>query len=351
MTFLSREHFKSVLRNTLARVLSMTGLIAPTRIANGKLTIVTFHRVLPEQLRNEYPFPGLAVTPEELDWFLDYFKQHFDCGTLALQHERFLGGEKSGRPLLAITFDDAQHDNYLYAYPILEKHGLKASFFVPVEAVETGKLLWHDRLGFSIQLLKERGSRGVETLMTVLAQAGIHCTDERFPVSWITQQAKNMNLADRLQLVEKIASAADLKSGPEYARMMSLHEIAELANSGHEIGSHSMTHCMMTECDDYSLSYEVGESKKRLQHILGKPVESFCYPNGNCDLRTAQAVAGAGYRRGISTAWGNNQEVDDRYRMRRFDIVAKHIMDNEGRLIPSLLEYRMSGYFPGLGFR
>ena len=72
---------------------------------------------------------------------------------------------------------------------------------------------------------------------------------------------------------------------------MTFEELAALAADGHEIGSHSMTHCMMPECDDRALAYEVSESRRVLQARLAQPVEAFCYPNGDCDARTANAVA------------------------------------------------------------
>ncbi|TXT27005.1 MAG: hypothetical protein FD134_263 [Gallionellaceae bacterium] len=53
----------------------------------------------------------------------------------------------------------------------------------------------------------------------------------------------------------------------------------------------------MPECDARALAYEAGESRRILQTWLGLPIESFFYPNGNTDARTAHAVAQAGYRR------------------------------------------------------
>jgi hypothetical protein len=74
---------KIAIRNSIARFLFLMKLTTPKRQARGCLSIATFHRVLPEADRQRYPFPGLVVTPEELDAFLGYFAEHFDCGTLA----------------------------------------------------------------------------------------------------------------------------------------------------------------------------------------------------------------------------------------------------------------------------
>ena len=340
---------KIILRSTISRLLLLSGLTAQQRCAQGRLSIATFHRVLPEAERQTYPFPGLAVTPEELDVFLSYLKQHFDCGTLASQHERFLSDEVTSRPFLAVTFDDGQYDNFCNARPVLAQHQIKASFFIPVVAVERQELLWHDRLGFAMLTLKKQGVAGQERLIGVLEAACMPTSDPYNLVGRVVHASKGLALQARLHLVASVEEAAGTGLHPDYARLMTFDEIALLADEGHEIGSHSMTHCMMPECDDQALDYEVAESRRILQARLGQAIESFCYPNGNSDARTAFAVAKAGYRRGITTAWGSNERDADPFRLRRYDMVAKHVQDAGGKFVPALLAFRMSGFYPGLG--
>ena len=153
-----------------------------------------------------------------------------------------------------------------------------------------------------------------------------------------------------MRLVDSLSEASG-STAPEFARLMTFEEIAELAADGHEIGSHSMTHCMMPECDGRALSYEVAESRSALQSRLGLPIETFCYPNGNADARTARAVAQAGYRRAVTTMWGNNGQAADRFQLRRYDMVARHVQDASGSFVPATLALRMSGFHPGLGWR
>jgi peptidoglycan/xylan/chitin deacetylase (PgdA/CDA1 family) len=130
---------------------------------------------------------------------------------------------------------------------------------------------------------------------------------------------------------------------------MTFEELAELAADGHEIGSHSMTHCLMPECDDRALTYELSESRRVLESRLGQAVESFCYPNGNSDARTAQAVAKAGYRRACTTAWGYNEPAADQFRLRRCDMDPARVTNSSGRVVPALIAFRMSSFYPGLG--
>ncbi len=335
---------RALLRNSAARALYLTGLTSPKRCARGRLSIVTFHRVLPARERETYPYPGLVVTPEELDSLLGYFKAHFDCGALASQHDRYVRGERSPRPLLAVTFDDAQYDNYANARPILARHCVKASFFVPVVAVERQEPLWHDRLGFALLGLLGSDSKGLTRLAGPLAALGIR-SEAPGPnlVPDIAQAAKRLPPAARSSLVDEVSKLA-AGPVPAFARMMTFDEIARLAEDGHEIGSHSMTHRMMPECDDESLRYELVESQRVLRRRTGAPIETFCYPNGDADERTSAAVAAAGYRRAATTAWGDNGPDANPFALRRFDMDVSRMLDGQGRLVGATLAYRMSGF-------
>ncbi|VVC83686.1 polysaccharide deacetylase family protein [Sideroxydans sp. CL21] len=337
---------KKLLRNNIAQLLSLTGLTSPARSGRGRLSIATFHRVLTEAERQVYPLPGLCITPEELDALLAYFAEHFDCGTLATQHERYLGGEITTRPLLAITFDDAQHDNYFNARPLLAKHQVKASFFVPVEAVEQQEPLWHDRLGFAILALLNQADGGREKLTRILDSAGLSASRDDGLVGSIIEASKKLPLQTRLGLIERLVVASGTAQVPAFARLMTFSEIAELVRDGHEIGSHSMTHCLMPECDDETLMYELADSRRILQSHLGQRIESFCYPNGNSDIRTGEAVARAGYLRAVTTTWGNNGKNGDRFQLRRYNMDARRVFDSNGKLMPAILAFRMSGLFP-----
>ena len=153
-------HPKSVrrmARDLLARVLYVSGLTALGRRSEDSLTIVTFHRVLPEPQLREYPIRSIAVTPEELAWFIDHLTSTFTLTTLCDAVERWQR-RAAGKPLLAITFDDGQLDNFLHARPVLERVGARATFFVTAAASEKGELLWHDRMAY-VAVLLDPGSR------------------------------------------------------------------------------------------------------------------------------------------------------------------------------------------------
>ncbi len=62
------------------------------------------------------------------------------------------------------------------------------------------------------------------------------------------------------------------------------------------IGSHSVSHPLLTACDDHRLRYELEESKRSLEEVIDRPVDLFAYPTGDYDARVVDATRAAGYR-------------------------------------------------------
>ena len=309
---------KTLVRDAVAWSLQRTGLSAPRR-RRDELTIATFHRVLPEELRQAYPFPGLAVTPEELDFFLTYFRARYTCGTLAESWTRFARGDRPERPLLALTFDDGQKDNVDHAAPVLARHGLKASFYLPSALIEEGTPIWHDRLGFALRALGES--------QTYVAER--------------TEAIKALDPERRETEVAQLERISGVRI-PEWAGLMGWADAKALAAVGHEIGSHSLRHPLLPQCSDARLRAELEESKAAIETRVAVPVQTLCYPNGDADARVAAAAARAGYVCAVTTDWGTNDAQRSPFLLRRCDMHPDHSRSGGGLLSPARLQLRLS---------
>ncbi|MHB8667992.1 MAG: polysaccharide deacetylase family protein, partial [Burkholderiales bacterium] len=77
------------------------------------------------------PHPGLVtLSPETFEEHMAYLARRKYRALAADEFLEFLQGKRvlDGRSVM-ITFDDGYLDNYVYAYPILKRHGLKAIIF------------------------------------------------------------------------------------------------------------------------------------------------------------------------------------------------------------------------------
>ena len=336
---------RPILRDLIGNVLYASGVTRPARVARNYLNIVTFHRILPEEKLKTYPIPEIAVSIDELRWFVRFFRDHFVCAPLVECVSRWRAAHRPSRPLLAITFDDGQRDNFLHARPILREVGLKASFFVPVAAIESNDTLWHDRLAYAVQRLLECDRTRVENSARAL---GIAWRDRSLTPLDLVERVKSLPSEARARYVADMESACGGPVRPDWDGMMSWSELRMLSEEGHEIGSHSMSHALLPELDERALRYEIGESRRIIEQNLGIGVFSFCYPNGDSDGRVVAMVKNAGYTQAVTTRWGPNPEDRSVFDLHRCDMQGTHVRSTRGVLSEARLAWRISGLHPGL---
>ena len=73
---------------------------------------------------------------------------------------------------------------------------------------------------------------------------------------------------------------------------MTKDQIVKLEKAGHVIGLHSWDHTMVTKYKDAAdWKKEVTDPKKKLEAIVGKPVEYWAYPNGVYDHKGAEELS------------------------------------------------------------
>jgi peptidoglycan/xylan/chitin deacetylase (PgdA/CDA1 family) len=333
---------RPLVRDLGAELLYRSTVTHPSRLAHDKLTIVTFHRVLPTELLREYPIPTIAVTPEELDWLIGLFDHHYTIGTLGEVGTRFALGDRPQRPLLAITFDDGQRDNYEHARPVLARHGAHASFFVVADATEYNQTLWHDRIAYSVaRLLRSDRAAAVP----LLAELGVSI-DDADPQNAAVARVKKMTPETRDVWVSKVEASAGGNCRPAWDGMMSWAELRSMHDEGHEIGSHSRTHAILPLCSDAQLDDEIVGSRRTLREKLGFEIQSFCYPNGDHDDRSVRVVERAGYRHAVTTRYGINGDGVSPYVWRRLDMQGSHARTAAGDFSAARVLLRLTGRLP-----
>ncbi len=339
-------HIRSFIRDIVGDLLYASGITNPSYAADGYFSVITFHRVLPEAQLKSYPMAGIAITPDELTWFMNFFLQHFICGPLSESLARWSTGEKTKHPLLAITFDDGQLDNFLYAKPVLDKFGVRASFFVVVDGIEHNDILWYNRFAYAILRFYEQDAKAVHEL---LHEFNLVTTETPHNIAInLVEQLKTLTSEERLAWVKRIENAIGGAVRPNWEGMMNWAQLRKLAHDGHEIGSHSMSHPILPFCSDTELIYEVENSRRVIQEHLNIPVESFCYPNGDYDKRILKAVQQAGYHQAVTTQWGQNQAEVSPFMLQRCDIQSQHTCSRKGSLSTSRLAWRLSRFYPRL---
>jgi peptidoglycan/xylan/chitin deacetylase (PgdA/CDA1 family) len=92
--------------------------------------VLLYHHILPKQENND-PENGGIVSLENFELQMDYLAANgYKTVTLEELEEYVLNKRELPPKTVAITFDDGYQSNYLYAYPILKKHGFQATVFL-----------------------------------------------------------------------------------------------------------------------------------------------------------------------------------------------------------------------------
>jgi glycosyltransferase involved in cell wall biosynthesis/peptidoglycan/xylan/chitin deacetylase (PgdA/CDA1 family) len=180
------------------------------------------------------------------DAHLAFLRDHFRLVTMS----ELLEGraQNNGTPRVAITFDDGFRVQMADALDLLQKHGAKATFFVPT--------------GF-IELESEPG---------LAADYSLRAHHYGRPLA-----------------------------------AMTVDDLRDLQRLGHEIGSHGVSHLSMSAVAEPLAHQEAGTSRARLTNWLGHAPAGFAYPYGHAVSSVgdpAAWVAAAGYRYAVTLRRG-----------------------------------------------
>ena len=104
------------------------------------------------------------------------------------------------------------------------------------------------------------------------------------------------------------------------AELMSGEDLRDWIRQGFEVGSHGMSHVRVTGLSAEKLRYELAESKKILEDVIGTEVPFFCYPHGNFDEPAKSAIQEAGYLGAVAIVEGTCWDQIDWYALPRLRV-------------------------------
>jgi peptidoglycan/xylan/chitin deacetylase (PgdA/CDA1 family) len=263
------------------------------------MRILMFHDVGGD----DYPEAAFAAT-------LEWLARSFRVVPLALVVESVANGRRIAEVGVSLTFDDGLRNHVTVVYPLLRRMGLPATFFVCPELIEKEAWLWNHE---ARERLRPVDARGRSELARCLGAPNAD-------VEGIVTHMKTLEAGARSEAQESIrALTPDFAPSEPQHRMfdvMSWDELASLDPTLVTVGSHTLTHPILTTLDNVSLDRELGESRHRLEARLGRCVDVFCYPNGSTDSRVRSRVQ-AHYRAAVTTAPGLVDAGADPFQLNR----------------------------------
>jgi peptidoglycan/xylan/chitin deacetylase (PgdA/CDA1 family) len=300
------------MKGTILNLLRITGAFAPFRWAHRHQALIcAYHRFSERE-------GGAQISARAFAEQVKYLAEHYTLVPLS-QLAGYLRKREIPPRLAAITIDDGYRDVYEIAFPILRKHCAPATVFVVTEFVEGTTWLWTDKPRYLTALAAPQAFEiGIEGHKLRLELNG--AASRAVAAGLFNAALKPLPEEARDAAIERAAFelSVNLPERPpvEYSAI-NWRQALEMADAGVEIGSHTLTHPILTGLNDDRLREEVGQSRDRIQSALGRKVETFCYPNGDYDPRAQREVDRAGYQCAVTTEVGLNNERNDPLALRR----------------------------------
>ena len=274
--------------------------------------ILLYHRVNDDL---DWSFPG---TPTSLfAKQMEYLAETHQVLDLADAAKRLAANDVPDNAIV-ITFDDGYQDNFLNAFPVLKKLSLPATVFLAIDAIGTGRLLWHDRVFNAFRetqaaYLPEFPEKQCYPLGTVLEKAQAQDSVLKFVFS--------LGEKERDTWIDRLVAKLQVPCRRSQAGLMlSWDQVASMHQNGVAFGSHTMTHPITTRLPVNRMCEEIVESKKTLEARLGTAITTFAYPKGGVgdfDATTRGLLIEAGYHCAVTTLFGVNKPGQDLYELKR----------------------------------
>jgi peptidoglycan/xylan/chitin deacetylase (PgdA/CDA1 family) len=110
-------------------------------------------------------------------------------------------------------------------------------------------------------------------------------------------------------------------------------QITTLAESGWEIGNHSMSHANLTQ-NHSKLEYEVEQSRTILEKMIGVNVNTFAYPYGEFDDFVIEYLRNSGYLAGMGLGLNYDHSIDSLYQLTRIEVQNDYSLSEFASLLP-----------------
>ena len=251
------------------------------------LTVVMFHRILPEEecLRLGAD-PLYTITPEFLAECRSFFEHHYNIVSL----DDVLSSCRRVRPLppwpLLITFDDGWRDNLDWALPVLRD--CPWVIFAATDAVEEGGIWWQEALLWALR-------SGICTQEQLLRRAA--CSESsRHPElpSELHLLLAYAGLSGQGRKVALAPYAQRLRSCYRGQSMVSAEDLGLLHRSNVAIGAHGATHLPLTHLGD--TERDLRRARNWLNDVLApQSIAAMSFPHGRWNSEILGIAQQLGY--------------------------------------------------------
>lgn len=291
-------------------------------LANG-IYCFNYHRI-GSQKESIFDPNLFSCTVEQFEQHIIFFNKEFTIISVDQLIEKMEDNKPIDKKYAVLTFDDGYIDNYLIAFPILKKHTTPAAFYITTDYIDSPHIPWWDEIAWIIRHTKVthiKISNWDETIDISLGSI----VQKVNSVLKVVKQDKSRTMADKIYELENICQCSmpnDIKNTQLFVNWL---QIKEMSDNNMHIGSHSLSHNILSHLSEEQQKLEITKSKEKIEMHIEKKVTSIAYPVGgklSFTQQTQKLVEQANYKLAFSFIPGiiNSFNTDERYQLKRLSV-------------------------------
>ena len=277
--------------------------------------ILAFHGVA-EKLDEFDNAVGNRIQMNTFEQTLERFKVGYQFVSL----EQFISDSSKNSNLISLTFDDGNYSVYKNVYPLLNKRGIPFSVFINSLSILRAEPHWFELL--------EAGFRKSQNYFSLSERLS------EFQKTKFLLKKREVRMNDLEIIFNRLGvsyeSVKDFCMDKD--RQLTLEELRELSSDGVLIGSHGLTHQILSRLTEEQQGTQIKESKNQIEAITGNNCNLFAYPNGwigDYTVQTIRLLQESGYRAALTAnteiSRAKIESVFSLYELPRFLVGQKNI--------------------------
>lgn len=284
----------------------------------GEGCILMYHGI---DLTASTRFNHRFISRDQFEQHLGYFKEHFHVVPVA----DFVAGERHpNRFTLALSFDDGHRNNYTYAWPLLEKYELPATFYVTGLRSAGEDIMWADMLDLSAGLVEEVIEiEGVSFIKDEQTQQ-LKSEDGTWLKDWIKSDRKGgygRKGQMKQALLDAVGNIQQQDQWRDYWELMTGKQISEISESAFvKIGAHGYWHNNLGMIPLEDARQELKQVKTYLEELCPYPIEEIAYPDGSYSRELLDLAETMGYTTQLAVNYRHPEDKEDARIVDRFGI-------------------------------
>lgn len=278
--------------------------------------ILFYHRLIDSKIQKK--ILASAVSYQNFDEQLGFLSKDYEIVSMDELPSLLGSPSKISKKYAVITFDDGYRDNLIYGSDIFSKYSLRPTIYLTADCIENQTLLWFDVVN-DIVFASKKSVITLKVGQTSITEK-IDCHQKKIDLLRIIKAyMKSVSNEDKLKYIDYMISEFDVSIERKTDLMLTWEQSLELISHNVVIGSHTMTHPILSRLKSQDAEFEISESKRLIEEKTDVKINHFSYPNGckNDFNEEIKKIVSSHYTTSVTTIIGINKSGCDMYELKR----------------------------------